>query len=78
MWQAPHKEEQRSLQPGSARGYPSQQNYQGPKRPADTRRFGLDGALGAEKVLDWIEHKQRLDEKSQIQAASDHGRAIPD
>ena len=45
MWQAPHKEEQRSLQPGSARGYPSQENYQGPKRPADTRRFRLDGAL---------------------------------
>ena len=31
MWQAPHKEEQRS---------------QGPKRPADTRRFRFDGALG--------------------------------
>ncbi len=30
MWQAPHKEEQRS---------------QGPKRPADTRRFRFDGAL---------------------------------
>ena len=38
----------------------------------------LKQRLGAEKVLDWIEHKQRLDEKSQIQAASDHGRAIPD
>ena len=25
MWQAPHKEEQRSLQPGSARGVPSQE-----------------------------------------------------
>ncbi len=46
VWQAPHKEEQRSLQPGSARGHPSQENYQGPKRPADTRRFGLDGAPG--------------------------------
>ena len=62
MWQAPHKKEQRSLQPGSARGhpshennlqpgsargYPSQENHQGPKRPADTRRFRLDGALDA-------------------------------
>ena len=26
MWQVPHKEEQRSLQPGSARGRPSQEN----------------------------------------------------
>ena len=26
VWQAPHKEEQRSLQPGSARGYPSHEN----------------------------------------------------
>ena len=25
VWQAPHKEEQRSLQPGSARGHPSQE-----------------------------------------------------
>ena len=45
MWQAPHKEEERSLQPGSARGRPSQEDYQGPKRPADARRFGFDGTL---------------------------------
>ena len=35
MWQAPHKKEQRS--PGA-------------KRPADTRRFRLDGALGEKNV----------------------------
>ena len=46
MWRAPHKEEQRSPQPGSARGYPSHENHQGAKIPADTRRFGCDGALG--------------------------------
>ena len=51
VWQAPHKEEQRSLQRGSARGHPSQENHQGPKRPADTRRFRLDGALGTAWVL---------------------------
>ena len=68
MWQAPHKEEQRSLQPGSARGHPSHEdklqpgsarghpsheNHQGPKRPADTRRFRFDGALGSSPVPFW-------------------------
>ena len=35
---------------GEREGIPSQENYQGPKRPADTRRFRFDGALGRRPV----------------------------
>ena len=45
VWQAPHKEEQRSLS-REREGHSSHENHQGPKRPADTRRFRFDGARG--------------------------------
>ncbi len=87
MWQAPHKEEQRSLQPGSARGYPSQENnlqpgsarghpsqenYQGPKRPADARRFRLDGALIPSAETSRVAQRSNLHSSCSAKPSRDH------